>query len=105
MSRYQYFVQSFDPIFLKTYHELRPHQKTGFLVEKVALPEKHLDFLGYQPDFFNPEHILLTDQLMKELDQFKIDVYTWTVNTQKEYDKIADYPLNGVITDYPERFI
>lgn len=102
---YNYFVQSFDPFFLKTYHQLNPARATGLLIEnKVSLYED-LDVLGYKPNFYNPEHILLSDSLMQDLSTEKIESYTWTVNSVEDYNKIKDYPLKGIISDYPELFL
>jgi glycerophosphoryl diester phosphodiesterase len=102
---FDYFVQSFDPFFLKTYHQINPKQKTGLLIEHETNVLSMIDFLNYTPDFYNPEHILINDQIIKDTQSLNMGIYTWTVNEQAELAKIKDYPLLGIITDYPERFI
>ena len=99
------FIQSFDPFFLKVYHEINPKQKTGLLIEQETNVHSMIDFLNYVPDFYNPEHVLLNDQIIKDTQALDMGIYTWTVNEHEELDKIKDYPLLGIITDYPERFI
>ena len=102
---YDYFVQSFDAFFLKTYHKLKPNTKTGLLVENTADIEKDLLLLNYTPNFYNPEHILLNDVSVNKILNFGCEIYTWTVNDEQDYTRLLDYPLKGIITDYPERFV
>jgi len=102
---YNYFVQSFDPYFLKVYHEKYPETKTGLLVENKLSVEENLSLLGYTPDFYNPEHILLSPELIEKLKAKNIDTYTWTVNTPNDFNKIKDLDLAGIITDYPLEFM
>ena len=104
LSGFDYFVQSFDPVFLKTYHAKKQKQETGFLIEYETNLDAQLDFLGYQPEYYNPEHVLLTDKLVHRLKDLGIKTTTWTVNTQEDYNRLRDYNLEGVITDYPELF-
>ncbi len=104
LNGFDYFVQSFDAFFLKKYHQLQPKTKTGLLVEINAHIAKDLDFLEYKPDFYNPEHTLLTDTLVKDIEAQNLGIYTWTVNEPKDLEKIKHYPIKGLITDYPERF-
>lgn len=105
LSGFNYFVQSFDPVFLKTYHDLNPGIQTGLLVEYKAELERDLEFLGYQPDYYNPEHVLLNDTLVSKLKESGIKTTTWTVNTQEDFNRLKPYELDGIITDYPEYFI
>ena len=101
---YDYFVQSFDPFFLKTYHQLNPNRKTGLLVENKNSVHENLDNLGYVPTFYNPEHILITEAVILELQKLNIKTHTWTVNRQEDFDRLLPYNLEGIISDYPERF-
>lgn len=105
LQNYDYFVQSFDPFFLKIYHALKPETKTGLLIEYKTDLENDLRTLGYTPDFYNPDHVLLNDDLVTRIEKSSIGICTWTVNTMKEYNRIKDYPIAGLITDFPERFI
>jgi glycerophosphoryl diester phosphodiesterase len=105
LKEYDYFVQSFDSFFLKTYHHLNPSRATGLLIENKASLYADLELLSYKPNFYNPEHILFCDKLMQDLSSEKIESYTWTVNSIEDYNKIKDYPLKGIISDYPELFL
>lgn len=105
LEQYDYFVQSFDPFFLKTYHKMHPNTKTGLLVENKIDVEKDLQTLGYTPDFYNPEHVLLNDDSVSKIRNANCEIYTWTVNEKIDYNRLLSYPLEGIITDYPERFI
>lgn len=104
LSQFSYFVQSFDALFLKTYHQINGKTKTGLLVESTANLEQDLDFLAYQPEYYNPEHVLLNDVLVKKLKDLGIKTTTWTVNTHKDFNRLKDYELEGIITDFPEKF-
>ena len=101
---FDYFVQSFDSFFLKTYHAMNPTVKTGLLVEYKADVEIDLQQLGYIPNYYNPEHVLLNDVSVKKITEQGCQIFTWTVNKIEDYNRIKKYPLLGVITDYPERF-
>lgn len=104
LSDFEYFIQSFDPFFLKTYHSINPKKETGLLLENRVDLYHSLDFLQYKPTFINPEHVLLTDNLMYTLQSENLKTHTWTVNTWEDYLRIKDYPLEGIISDYPELF-
>ena len=98
---FDYFVQSFDPYFLKVYHEKNPETKTGLLIENNLSIEENLSILGYHPDFYNPEHLLLSPELITELKSKGIKTYTWTVNTKEDSERIKELELEGIISDYP----
>lgn len=101
---YDYFIQSFDPYFLKSYHAISGATPTGLLVEYAADFKTDIGRLGYLPDFYNPDHVLLTPDLVNEVKDHGVGIYTWTVNEPKDYDRLLPLGLRGVITDYPERF-
>jgi glycerophosphoryl diester phosphodiesterase len=102
---FDYFVQSFDPYFLKVYHQLKLGQETGLLVEnKIALQED-LDFLGYRPNFYNPEHLLLEPTICQQIIEKGMEIYTWTVNQKDLEHQLSQMGVTGLISDYPELFV
>jgi glycerophosphoryl diester phosphodiesterase len=105
LTDYQYFVQSFDPYFLKVYHSLNPKTATGLLLENKLDIQKNIDFLGFVPSFINPEHLLLNQKNCTEILDLGASIYTWTVNEKNDFDGIKDFGISGIITDYPERFV
>lgn len=102
---FDYFIQSFDPYFLKAYHAISGLAPTGLLVEHLAHFKADIDRLGYLPDFYNPEHVLLTPALVREVKASGLGIYTWTVNEPSDYERLGSLGLDGVITDYPDRFV
>lgn len=124
-------IQSFDPRTLEIIHKEYPEIKTALLVEKVddqklaqqqayfknisaekfRLYPDHLSgvagdmkFLSFTPTIYNPDHTLVTPQLVKECHALGMKVIPWTVNTQERLKELKEMGIDGVITDDPRIF-
>lgn len=98
-------VQSFDARPLQVIHKKDPKIILGFLTyDKEIQPEKQLAALGFTPAFYNPFYKFLTPELLKICHDRKIQVVPWTVQEIEEMKTLKAQGVDGIITDYPNRF-
>ncbi|TAE33603.1 MAG: glycerophosphodiester phosphodiesterase [Cytophagales bacterium] len=102
-------IQSFDFAVLKhwktkidagTYKRVR----LAALVENLRGPEKHLEELGFLPDIYSPYFRLLSKEKIDRLHEKGIKVIPWTVNKVDDMKQVIDWGVDGLITDYPNRY-
>lgn len=98
------YIQSFDVRTLQYLHKKYPKFKTVLLVENKMSIAKNLKLLGFNPDVYSPEFILLDAKKVKKLQKMGIKVIPWTINTKEDMKKVIDYGIDGLITDYPNRY-
>ncbi|MCY7349265.1 MAG: glycerophosphodiester phosphodiesterase [Cytophagaceae bacterium] len=100
-------VQSFDFNVLKHWK-----QKTDAgQYKKIALaalvntqgPDGAVKALGFRPDIFSPYHILLSRGKVDTAHKLGMKVVPWTVNDTENMQKLVDWGVDGIITDYPDR--
>jgi len=51
----------------------------------------------------HPHFSLLTGHNVQKAQEQGFKVYTWTVNETEDIERIKNYNVNGIITDFPER--
>ncbi|MCL9808679.1 glycerophosphodiester phosphodiesterase family protein [Flavobacterium luminosum] len=98
------YIQSFDVRTLQYLHQKYPEFKTVLLVENTWSIDKNLDLLGFYPDVYSPEFVLLNKKKTSYLHKKNIKVIPWTVNEQKDMITVLSYGIDGLITDYPNRY-
>lgn len=99
-------VQSFDRVFLNTFQPLLSKaMDIGLLVEGELNIEQNLKALNFQPTYFNPEYVLLDDEVLTVLHQKGIRVLVWTVNSDKEIQNMINLGVDGIISDYPDNVL
>ena len=97
-------VQSFDP------RTLRHIKTTGADVELSLLVgsdtegdiHSHVEDLGFVPEIYSPEHVLVSEALMRSAQNLSVRILPWTVNTVEEMERLVDLGVTGLITDYPD---
>jgi glycerophosphoryl diester phosphodiesterase len=52
----------------------------------------------------NPNYKDLNEQNIFSINEKGLKIYTWTVNSKIEIDKLKTLNVNGIITDFPDRF-
>lgn len=97
-------VQSFDIRTLKAYHKLNPDAEIALLIDNDRSPQANLDLLGFQPAIYSPYYILVTPDLVHWCHNKGMRIYPWTVNEISDMRKMIDYGVDGLITDYPDRY-
>jgi glycerophosphoryl diester phosphodiesterase len=99
-------IQSFDFRSLQYVHQQYPSYKTAMLIEgddKRSF-EDELKELGFTPDIYSPESSLVTEKLVNKCHDRKIKIIPWTVDDPKEMKSLVEMHVDGLITDYPDRF-
>jgi len=98
-------VQSFDMRPLQVMHKQYPAVTLGFLTyQKDAVLDQQLTELGFSPAFYNPYYSFLTKELLQQCHAKHIQVVPWTVQEIGDMKKLKEMGVDGIITDYPNRF-
>ncbi|MCL9805295.1 glycerophosphodiester phosphodiesterase [Flavobacterium amniphilum] len=98
------YIQSFDVRTLQHLHTAYSEFKTVLLVENKLSIAKNLALLGFKPDVYSPEFILLDERKVEMLHKKGIKVIPWTVNKKEDMNKVIKYGVDGLISDYPDRY-
>jgi len=98
------YIQSFDVRTLQYLHVNYSQFKTVLLVENKMSIAKNLKILGFKPDVYSPEFILISKKKVKQLHQKNIKVIPWTINKKEDMKRIISFGVDGIITDYPNRY-
>ena len=102
-------LQSFDFNVLKYWHrqfQSKKYKKVKLaaLVANLNGLEKNLEDLGFIPDIYSPYFKLLDSDKVTTLHQKKVLVIPWTVNEIVDMKAVVLMGVDGLITDYPNRF-
>ncbi|AEW85006.1 glycerophosphodiester phosphodiesterase [Flavobacterium columnare NBRC 100251 = ATCC 23463] len=98
------YIQSFDVRTLQYLHQKYTSFKTVLLVENKLSINDNLKRLGFKPTVYSPDFILLDKQKVDYLHAKNIKVIPWTVNKKEDMQTIMSYGVDGLITDYPNRY-
>ena len=52
----------------------------------------------------NPNYKDLNEQIISKINEKGLKIYTWTVNSKIQIDRLKFLNVNGIITDFPDRF-
>ncbi len=100
-------IQSFDFNVLKYLNEVNTEPKK-FAISVLIEPQDeneiipNLDKLGFRPDIWSPYFKSLSKERVQELHNLQIRVIPWTVNEQKDMEKMIQIGCDGIISDYPD---
>ena len=101
-------IQSFDFAMLKQWKQGAdagnyPKVRLAALVENLRSPEKNLEELGFKPDIYSPYYRLISQDKIARLHEQGIKVIPWTVNQPDVMQRLKEWGVDGLITDYPNR--
>lgn len=99
-------IQSFDFRTLRIVHEKYPRIRTAALIEEGDHRsfEAQLAALGFVPDIYSPHFALVNPELVRACHEKKIRLVPWTVNDIATMQRLKDLGVDGLISDYPDRF-
>lgn len=97
-------IQSFDFRILHYWRLKYPDYTISMLVGNTKSVAKNIEELGFTPEVYSPSYRLVKEKDIKELHQQSVKVIPWTVNDVKEMQKLIDMGVDGLITDYPNRY-
>ncbi|KJD32071.1 glycerophosphodiester phosphodiesterase [Tamlana nanhaiensis] len=98
-------LQSFDLRILEEIKRQSPKMKVAILVDEDENINEKLKQLSYKPEIVSPYFKLLNKHTVEALQTDNFKVIPWTVNKSKDLEKMIDYRVDGIITDYPDRLI
>jgi glycerophosphoryl diester phosphodiesterase len=100
-------IESFDIHILNELHKQTQNTdinfEIGFLVENKLSIEENLAKLNFMPSVYVPYYRLLTKKKIEELHQKGLKVFTWTVNDTETMQKLQNWGVDSIITDFPNR--
>lgn len=97
-------IQSFDVRILQFWKMRYPEYKISFLLSGSKSPQKVLDELGFTPDVFSPSYKRINQSAVEEWHKLGVKVIPWTVNDISDIKKVIGMGVDGLITDYPDRY-
>lgn len=99
-------IQSFDKRTLRELHQKFPQMKTAYLIgaNVESNVELLISGLGFTPAIISPEFSLVTPKFITACHQKNMKVVVWTVNDRETIRQMADLGVDGIISDYPDRF-
>ena len=95
-------IQSFDFDVLKHFHKTFPKVPLAALVFESGEWESQIKELGFMPEIYSPYHQLVTHKMVSDLHKEGVKVIPWTVNEEKDADRLLKLGVDGIITDYPK---
>lgn len=99
--REQFWVSSFNPLFLRTVKHCSWDIKTGYLFKRYDIFRKITEFL-WQVDYWQPKITMINDDFIKLTQKYEKEIFIWTVNKAEDIKRILNYDnLRGIITDFP----
>lgn len=97
-------IQSFDVRTLKYLEGKYPELRLALLVENDRGPEVNIDALGFFPHIYSPEYTLVDSGLVRYCKERNIALIPWTVNDPGHMRILIELGVDGIISDYPNRF-
>jgi glycerophosphoryl diester phosphodiesterase len=97
-------VQSFDLRTLVAMHKKAPEIPLALLVESAAELPAALDSLGFTPFIYSPYFGDLTPELVALAKSKSMKVVPWTVNETTDMQRMIAMGVDGLISDYPDRY-
>lgn len=96
-------LQSFSAEILEAIHRLAPKMPTVWLTDDGADLEDQLARLSFTPSIYSPNYRTLSEEKIRSVQDRGVRVIPWTVNETNEMQKLIQWGVDGIITDYPDR--
>lgn len=96
-------IQSFDFRVLQYFNQKHPEVTLALLIENDRPWKENVDSLGFTPAIYSPDFQLLSSDIIEELHEAGMKVIPWTVNDRANMDRLLEWNVDGIITDYPDR--
>ena len=74
----------------------------ALLVDNDLGVEKNVDLLGFDPDVYSCDYKLLSESEMQVAGSLGLDVVPWTVNDKADMERLIDWGVDGLISDFPD---
>lgn len=99
-------IQSFDPRTLQVAHGME-----GSVPLSLALLVgrggddlgENVAALGFTPTIYSPNYQLVDEALVTAAHERGMEIIPWTVNARDDMERLQQFGVDGLITDYPDR--
>jgi len=92
-------ISSFNPIALRIVKCVESSFKTGLLFKDT----RAVGLMSFaRPNYIHPRSDIVTDDLIKYAQRYKLGINVWTVNSRVGMQFFIEKKVKGIITDYPE---
>ena len=98
-------VQSFDIRTLQYIRKNHPEIKLALLVENNLSAAENLKYLGFTPDIYSPDSILVSDNLIAFCRSKNMKIIPWTLNELREMKNLISMGVDGLISDFPNKYL
>jgi glycerophosphoryl diester phosphodiesterase len=98
-------IQSFDVRPLQYLRQYFPYISLSLLVENELTLSDNIHLLGFIPTIYSPDYVGVTDEVVKQCKEYKMQIIPWTVNELSDMKKLINMGVDGLISDYPDRFL
>jgi glycerophosphoryl diester phosphodiesterase len=95
-------VSSFDWNMLEEVRLLNPKIRIGVLTD-VAVSEALAFAKKIKAVSIHPDYALLSRENVALMQKNGFKVFSWTVNSTEDIQKIKSFNVNGIISDFPDR--
>ncbi|MFT4752631.1 MAG: glycerophosphoryl diester phosphodiesterase [Salibacteraceae bacterium] len=95
-------IQSFDLRILQYLQRTECEVPLALLVDNELGVEKNVDLLGFDPDIYSCQYKLLSESEMQVASSLGLDVVPWTVNDKADMERLIDWGVDGLISDFPD---
>jgi glycerophosphoryl diester phosphodiesterase len=93
-------VKSFSSEFMNAFSKCNlENYFLGYLTENVENISEQLGQLSFDPSYISIRHDIINVSIFKVFNNCK--VYLWTVNKKSEFERLRQFPIEGIITDLP----
>ncbi|MBI5037096.1 MAG: glycerophosphodiester phosphodiesterase [Candidatus Kerfeldbacteria bacterium] len=101
----QFLVSSFDHPQLRAIKKILPDVNIGVLFSNELPVEPTTYARSMRAYSINPDKKSVTEELVSTAHQAGLKVFTYTVNEPTDYDRVTGCRVDGIFTDFPERYL
>lgn len=98
-------IQSFDVRTLQEFRKFSVKLPLVLLVENQDGIQRNIERLGFRPDVYSPNYLLVEEPTVAYCRQRGILIVPWTINEIADMEAMRKLNLDGIITDYPDRAV
>ncbi len=96
-------LSSFNPLVIRKVQKIDPDIRTGFIYQK-RLPKFNQKLAkGLIATSWHPNYLGVSALLLEKAADAGCAVFPWTVNEEKDFRRMMELEVDGVITDFPNR--
>ena len=98
-------VQTFDTRALEYIHENWPNVILSYLTEDETDIETILGQISFKPEWWSPNHEVVTPENVAYCHARGIKVVPWTVDDPDEIRRMVSCDVDAIISNYPDRLL